>query len=68
MKELSASVNVSTYVSANLEEIEESFKFSNALGAWYLNWTDLMSAGWFKRTHAHRHQPHGHTNMHTQSG
>lgn len=68
MKEMSVSVNVSTYVSVNLDEIEESFKFSNAFGAWYLNWTDLVSAGWFKRTHSHRHQRHGYTNMHTQSG
>lgn len=55
MKELSEGVNVSTYVRVNFEETEESFKFSSALGARYLNWTDLVSAGWFKRTHTRAH-------------
>lgn len=68
MKVLSESVNVSTYVSVNFEEIEESFKFSNALGARYLNWTDLVSAGWFKRTHTHTQQRHEHSHVYTQSG
>lgn len=45
MQQLNESVNVSTYVSANFEDIEMSFKFSNALSAWYLNWTDPVSAG-----------------------
>lgn len=66
MKELSGSVNVSTYVSVNFEEIEESFKFSNALGARHLNWTDLVSAGWFKGTRAHTQQPRGRTQTHTE--
>lgn len=66
MKALSESVNVSTYVSVNFEEIEESFKFSSAPGALYLNWTDLVSAGWFKRTHAHTHQQHERTHAYTE--
>lgn len=65
MKELSQSVNVSTYVSVNFEGMEESFKFSNAPGARYLNWTDLVSAGWFKRTHVRTHQQHERTHTHT---
>lgn len=64
-KELSESVNVSTYVSVNFEEMEESFKFSNALGARCLNWTDLVSAGWFKGRRTHTHQRHERTHKYT---
>lgn len=39
------------------------FKFRNALRAWCVNWTDLLSAGWFRREHTHTHTP---TPAHTE--
>lgn len=68
MKKLHESVNVSTYVSVNFKERQESFTFSIAFGARYLNRTDLVSAGWF-RIHTRTYIPYDRSiHTHTHSG